>query len=336
MTGRNLMKTNTKVLLALTFAGLLLALAPAAFSQATPSADKPAAKAAPAEPSSHFGEGFATPQAAVDALIQAASDYDRPKLEAIFGPESDAILTMADPVQAKNRATEFASTAKEKNSLKTDPKNPNWKILVIGDDDWPMPIPIVKRGAKWYFNTNAGLDEVLARRIGANELDAITICRGFVDAQLEYASESHDDSGLKQYAQKIISTPGKHDGLAWKNDDGTWGGPVGEKIAKAIEQGYSGTGKPEPYHGYYFKILKGQGPAAPLGQLDYVIQGAMIGGFALVAAPAEYGATGIQTFMVSYNGVVYQKDLGPDTLKIVKNMDRYNPDKTWKRTDDEW
>ena len=126
------------------------------------------------------------------------------------------------------------------------------------------------------------------------------------------------------------------DGLAWKNADGTWGGPVGETIAKAIEQGYSGSGRQQPYHGYYLKVLKGQGPAAPLGRLDYVIQGVMIGGFALVAAPAEYGATGIQTFIVSSNGIVYEKDLGPDTLKIVKDMDRYNPDKTWKRTDDDW
>ena len=126
------------------------------------------------------------------------------------------------------------------------------------------------------------------------------------------------------------------DGLAWKNADGTWGGPVGETIAKAIEQGYSGSGRQQPYHGYYLKVLKGQGPAAPLGRLDYVIQGVMIGGFALVAAPAEYGATGVQTFIVSSNGIVYQKDLGPDTLKIVKDMDRYNPDKTWKRTDDDW
>jgi hypothetical protein len=126
------------------------------------------------------------------------------------------------------------------------------------------------------------------------------------------------------------------DGLAWKNADGTWGGPVGETIAKAIEQGYSGSGRQQPYHGYYLKVLKGQGPAAPLGRLDYVIQGVMIGGFALVAAPAEYGATGIQTFIVSSDGIVYEKDLGPDTLKIVKDMDRYNPDKTWKRTDDDW
>jgi len=153
---------------------------------------------------------------------------------------------------------------------------------------------------------------------------------------LEYATQIHDDSGLKQYAQKIISTPGKQDGLAWKKADGTWGGPVGEPVANAIEQGYSGSGRQEPYHGYYFKVLKGQGPAAPLGRLDYVIQGVMIGGFAMVAAPAEYGATGVQTFIVSSNGIVYQKDLGPDTLKIVKDMGRYDPDKTWKRTDDDW
>jgi hypothetical protein len=165
-------------------------------------------------------------------------------------------------------------------------------------------------------------------------LDAIQICRGFVEAQEEYASTIHDDSGVNQYAQRIISTPGKQDGLAWRNQDGSPGGPVGEAVAKAIEEGYAK--KSEPYHGYYFRVLKGQGPAAPLGQLDYTIEGVMIGGFALVAWPAEYRVTGVQTFMVSYNGSVYQKDLGPDSVKIAAAMERYNPDKTWHRTDDEW
>jgi hypothetical protein len=282
------------------------------------------------------GKGFATPKAAVDAFVEAAADYDRSKLEEILGPESTSILTIADPVQARNRAAEFVAAANEKELLTTDPKIPNRTVLLIGNGDWPFPIPIVKKGSEWYFDTKSGLQEILARRIGADELDAITVCRGYVEAQLEYASEVHTDSGLKQYAQKIISTPGKQDGLAWKNTDGTWGGPIGEAVAKAIEQGYSGSGRHEPYHGYYFKILKGQGPAAPLGQLDYVIQGVMIGGFGLLAAPAEYGATGIQTFIVSSNGIVYQKDLGPDTLKLAKDMDRYNPDKTWTRTDDDW
>jgi hypothetical protein len=215
-----------------------------------------------------------------------------------------------------------------------DAKNPNSATLLIGSEDWPLPIPIVKRNGKWYFDTKAGREEILLRRIGANELDVIEVCLGYVDAQKEYAEQKHDGSTVNQYAQRIISTPGKQDGLAWKNADGSWGGPVGETVAKALEQGYSE--KSQPYHGYYFKVLKGQGPAAPLGEIDFVVGGAMIGGFALAAAPAEYGITGVETFIISHNGIVYQKDLGPDTLKEFKSMERYNPDKTWKATDDQW
>jgi hypothetical protein len=155
-----------------------------------------------------------------------------------------------------------------------------------------------------------------------------------VDAQHEYALEKRDNYQVNQYAQKVISTPGKHDGLVWYNDDGSLGGPIAEGIAKALQQGYSDKSK--PYHGYYFKILKGQGPAAPLGQMNFVVEGAMIGGFALAAAPADYRVTGVQTFIVGYDGVVYQKDLGPDTLKIFREMQLYNPDKTWTPTNDNW
>jgi hypothetical protein len=192
----------------------------------------------------------------------------------------------------------------------------------------------VKQKGKWIFDMKAGRQEILNRRIGTNELDAITICRGFVEAQEEYAQVKHDDAKVNQYAQRIISTPGKHDGLAWKNSDGTWGGPVGEGIARALEQGYSKQG--EPFHGYYFKVLKGQGPAAPKGEMDFVMEGAMIGGFALAAAPAQYRVTGVKTFQVGPSGIVYEKDLGQDTLKVFETMDRYNPDKTWKPTDDDW
>ena len=174
----------------------------------------------------------------------------------------------------------------------------------------------------------------LCRRIGSNELVAIQICRGYVDAQREYALEKHDGSEVNQYAQRVISTPGKRNGLAWRNPDGGLGGPISEALAKALEQGYSD--RSQPYHGYYFKILKGQGPAAPLGRLDFVVNGAMIGGFALAAAPADYRVTGVKSFMVSYQGIVYQKDLGPDTLKIFRDMELYNPDKTWKPTNDNW
>jgi len=277
---------------------------------------------------------FATPKEAADALIQAAADFNLSALLEILGPDGVDLVASEDPLQDKSRATAFGAQAHEKNAVITDSKNPARATLTVGVQDWPLPIPLVKENGKWYFDSRAGHDEILERRIGANELDAITVCRGYDEAQEDYASKIHDDSGVNQYAQKIISTPGKHDGLAWQNPDGTWGGPVGEKAAEAIEQGMMERG--EPFHGYYFKILKGQGPAARLGELDYVINGAMIGGFALVAFPAEYKVTGVQTFIVSYDGVVYQKDLGPDTVKIATAMERYNPDQTWQRTDDEW
>jgi hypothetical protein len=279
-------------------------------------------------------KGFDTPQEAADSLIQAAAAFDVPALEEILGPGSEDIISSQDQVMDKNRAVKFAADAKEKNSIEIDAKNPNRATLSVGVEEWPLPIPIVKRKGKWYFDTKAGRQEILFRRIGTNELDAIEICRGYVDAQDEYASEKHDDSTVNQYAQRVISTPGKHDGLAWKNADGTWGGPVGENIAEALEQGY--TDKAQPYHGYYFKILKGQGPAAPMGEMDFVVKGAMIGGFALAAAPADYRVTGVMSFIVGPSGIVYQKDLGPDTLKAFQAMERYNPDKSWKRTDDEW
>jgi hypothetical protein len=277
---------------------------------------------------------FDTPKAAADSLVQAAEAFDVPALTEILGPSSADIISSVDPVADKNRAIAFAAKAKEKISLATDPENPNLTIVTVGNDDFPLPIPLVKQKGKWLFDTKVGREEILNRRIGSNELDAIAICHGFVEAQVEYAQEKHDDSKVNQYAQRIISTPGKQDGLAWKNADGTWGGPVGEGVAKALEQGYSK--KEQPYHGYYFKVLKGQGPAALMGEMDFVVEGAMIGGFALVAAPAQHRVTGVKTFMVGPSGVVYEKDLGPDTLKTFEAMDRFNPDKTWTATDDEW
>ena len=277
---------------------------------------------------------FATPDEALNAFISAADSYNVAELEAILGPGSEDLVASEDPVQDKNRTAAFVAKAKEKHAAVIDPKNSNRAVVVVGNDDWPGPIPIVKRNGKWMFDTKAGRQEILFRRIGSNELDAIEICRGYVDAQQEYALTKHDGSEVNQYAQRVISTPGKHDGLVWKNDDGTLGGPIAEGIAKALQQGY--TNKSQPYHGYYFKILKGQGAAFPLRQLDYVVDGAMIGGFALAAAPAEYRVTGVKTFVVNQNGVVYQKDLGPDTLKIFSGMELYNPDKTWTPTDDSW
>ena len=277
---------------------------------------------------------FDTPKQAADALIQVAANFDVAAAKEILGPDGEEIVSSEDPVQDKNRAAEFAAKAKEKTSIQIDKKNPNVAILLVGNDNFPLPIPIVKRKGKWSFDTKVGREEILNRRIGANELNAIAICRGFVEAQHEYAMEKHDGSKVNQYAQRVLSTPGKHDGLAWQNPDGTWGGPVGEEVAKALEEGYSAqAGK--PYHGYYFKVLTGQGPAAAMGEMDFVVGGAMIGGFALAAAPAEYRVTGVQTFIVGPNGVVYEKDLGPDTLKTFQSMDKYNPDKTWKVTEDD-
>ena len=278
---------------------------------------------------------FNTPQEAADAVVKAAADYDVQKLLAIVGPDGKDFITGGDEVQDKKAGMDFAKLAAEKMSISIDKSNPNKATVIAGPEDWPMPVPLVKRNGKWYFDAKSGRQEILYRRIGSNELDAITICRGYVEAQREYSLEPHD--GINQYAQKIISTPGKQDGLYWKSPDGTSGGPIGEEVAKAIEEGYGyGNYKQGGFHGYYFKILKGQGPDAPIGRINYVIEGVMIGGFALVAVPAEYRVTGVKTFIVSNDGIVYQKDLGPNSLEIAKKMELYNPDSTWKATDDGW
>ena len=270
---------------------------------------------------------FDSPQAAVDALLDAADKYDASALEAIFGPEGHDIINTGEPARDKKTVADFVARAREKKEIVTDPKTPNRAALVIGQEDWPFAVPLVKNGKNlWFFDSKAGLQEILYRRIGGNELDAIHICQGYVEAQDEYAVTRRGEKGVAEYAQRIISTPGKRDGLAWRNPDGTWGGPIGERIADAIEQGYA---KKSPYHGYFFKVLKGQGAAAPLGRMDYVVKGVMIGGFALVAAPAEYRVTGVKTFIVSNDGVVYEKDLGPNTLEEFHKMELFNPDPTW-------
>ena len=278
---------------------------------------------------------FDTPKQAADSLLEAAETFDVATLKEILGPDSEDLVASEDPVMEKNHAVAFAAKAKEKNSVEIDKKDPNRAILIVGNDDFPLPIPIVKRKGKWLFDTKVGREEILNRRIGANELNAIQICRGFVEAQHDYAQDKHDGSKVNQYAQRIISSPGKQDGLAWQNADGTWTGPIGEGVAKALEEGYSNPSNPQPYHGYYFKVLKGQGPDAPMGEMEFVVGGAMIGGFALAATPAEYRVTGVQTFIVGPDGVVYEKDLGPDTLKTFQSMDKYNPDKSWKVTEDD-
>jgi hypothetical protein len=283
-----------------------------------------AAAKAPSVP----GQAFASPEEAAAALVSAAEKYDVPTLKTILGSDGQPIVQSGDSVRDRNDLIAFAGQAREKQRIELD-STKTTAYVVVGPGDWPLPIPIVKHDDKWSFDAVSGQEEILRRRIGRNELDAIQVCRGYVEAQKGYALVKHDGARVNQYAQRVISTPGKQDGLAWQGKDGTWQGPVAERIARAIEEGYSTNA--QPYHGYMFKILKGQGPAAPMGQMDFMVDSAMIGGFALVAAPADYLVTGVKTFIVSHDGIVYEKDLGDKTLEQFKAMDRYNPDSTWSR-----
>ena len=269
---------------------------------------------------------FDTPELAMAAVISAAETFDVTAIEQIFGPAGKDILVTAEPPRDRDIARTFADLAREKHSVSIDPRNKNHAVILVGPEDWPFAVPLVRKNGKWSFDTPAGIQELTYRRVGGNELDVIEICQGFVEAQEAYALEKHDGAEVNQYAQRIISTPGKQDGLAWQTPDGKWEGPIGENVAAAIEKGYS---EGQAYHGYYFKVLKGQGPSAPLGELDYVVKGAMIGGFALVAAPADYAVTGVKTFMVGNDGVVYEKDFGDATAAEFKKMERFNPDTTW-------
>lgn len=292
-------------------------------------AQQPAPKQAPAATakSASTQRTFDTPDQAAKAVVDAAAQFDTAALLEIFGTGGHDIVFTGDVTQDRQRATDFAAEAQEKMSISLNPKGGQRAFMLVGKEEWPFPVPMVKSGAKWRFDSSAGHEELLYRRIGSNELDAIQICNGYVEAQENYALQPREGYAVNQYAQKVISTPGKQDGLAWQNADGTWGGPIGEDIAHAIAEGY--TSKEVPYHGYFFKILKGQGPDAPLGEMNYVLQGVMIGGFALVASPAEYRVTGVQTFIVSNDGVVYQKDFGVTTLDEFRKMELFNPDKSW-------
>jgi hypothetical protein len=269
---------------------------------------------------------FATAEEAATALIAAAERFDVPELKAILGPEGEKLVSSEDTVQDRNAAMAFAAEARVHTRLEFDSAGTS-AVLNVGAEDWPVPIPVINVDGKWYFDAAAGQEEVLRRRIGGNELNAIQVSLEYVDAQRAYSLERHDGSLVNQYAQRVISSPGKRDGLAWKAADGTVAGPLGELIAGYISEGY--TDRAKPFHGYYFKILKGQGPDAPLGAMDFMVGGAMLGGFALVAAPAEYGVTGIKSFIVGWEGVVYEKDLGDATLEAFRTVELYNPDSTW-------
>jgi hypothetical protein len=307
--------------------GTAMAAEPSASAGTAAPAKTATAKSTGSKADSAGPQTFESAEKAGDALVDAAEKFDVSSLILIVGPKGEDLVLTGEYAQDRERAQEFAAQARKKKHVALDPKDQARAFLLVGEEDWPFALPIVKRDGRWAFDAGAGRQELMYRRIGSNELDAIDICEGYVEAQFDFAYRKRQGYEAAQYAQRIISTPGKQDGLAWQNADGTWGGPIGEKIAQAIEQGYDVNAG--PYHGYFFKVLKSQGPAAPLGAMDYVVGGAMIGGFALVAAPAEYGESGLKTFMVSHTGVVYEKDVGPATLAEFQKMDRFNPDKSW-------
>ncbi len=272
------------------------------------------------------GRGFASPGAAARALVSAAKSDDVSALIAILGPSSKKILATSDPVADRQVRQRFTARAAAKMKLVNDAKEPKAKTLLVGKDDWPLPIPILQVNGKWYFDLDQGKEEILTRRIGANELDAIDVCRGYVEAQNDYAELDRTASGTRHYAQKIISSPGKHDGLYWPSSGEADESPMGDVVARAFAEGY--TNKGAPYHGYYFRILSAQGPHAGR-ELSYLHGGLMTKGFALIAWPADYGSTGIMTFIVDKAGIVYQKDLGKSTPEIAGAYTTYDPDQTW-------
>jgi hypothetical protein len=268
---------------------------------------------------------FASAQEAIQATIAAAEHNDAAALLQLFGPDGKDILESGDPAQDNELRAEFARSAHERLQIDEDPTNPDRVTFAVGIQDWPFPVPVVRKDGQWRLDPISGRREILARRVGRNELNTMELCRGYVEAQLDYASEDRDRDGILEYAQRIASSPGKQDGLY--SDDAPQ-----NLVTRAFALA-AGAGEPEPYHGYYFRVLKSQGPAATGGQLNYVVKGKMIGGFALVAWPAEYGITGVQTLIINHEGVMYGKDLGVNTAERAHHMIRFNPDKSWRRVD---
>lgn len=274
-------------------------------------------------------KSFPSPEEAVKAAVTAAKNNDDKELVAIFGPGSQELIRSGDPVADKQRRAQFIKAYDEKNRLVAEGEN---RIVVIGKDDWPFPIPMIKKGEGWVFDTDKGKEEILNRRIGQNELDAIQVSLAYVDAQREYAMKARSGGGLLEYAQKFRSDQGKKNGLYWEAKAGEEPSPLGPFAARARSEGYgqkNPTDKPVPYHGYYYKILTAQGKDAPGGAYSYIVKGKMIGGFGLVAYPAQYGNSGVMTFIVNHEGKVFQKNLGKNTAAIATAAKEYNPDKTW-------
>jgi hypothetical protein len=276
---------------------------------------------------------FTSPDAAARALIEAAKNDDSQQLLAILGSDAEDIVFSGDPVQDKAATAQFAASARQ--MMRLDQASDGEVVLSIGGDNWPFPMPIVKKGDAWSFDTAAGKQEILNRRIGRNELNTIDVCRAYVDAQRQYAAKDRDGSGILKFARRFASSAGKHDGLFWRAAANEEASPIGPLVADAVAEGYRKTqsGEPTPYHGYFYRILTSQGEHAPGGAYDYIINGNMIAGFALTAYPAEYGSSGVMTFIVNQQGIIYQKDLGPDTAKLAGEMSRYDPDPSWQRAE---
>jgi hypothetical protein len=277
-------------------------------------------------------QAFKTAEEAASAFVAAAKADDVSKLLTVLGPDGEDIVSSGDEVDDKATRQRFVAAydAKHQIALEGD----NKAIMVIGQEDYPFPIPLMRKNGMWRFDTAAGREEILSRRIGRNELAAIQASLAYVDAQNEYAEKDRTGAGMNTYAQRIVSQPGKKDGLYWPSSQGTEDSPLGELFAQATSQGYRAGGPRTPFHGYYFKVLTSQGRAASGGELDYVVGGKMIGGFALVAYPAEYRNSGVMTFIVNHAGTVYQKDLGPRTASLAERMKSFNPNRTWQKVSD--
>ena len=277
---------------------------------------------------------FASPEEAVQCLIAAAKNNDKKELLAILGPGSQPIVSSGDPIADQTDRERFVKLYEEKNAI--EGADTGKAVLTIGNEESRFPVPVVKQGTAWYFDAKAGREELLNRRIGRNELEVIDILREYVDAQREYAAKDWNGDGVTEFARKFRSTPGKKDGLYWETKEGEEESPFGAMAAKAAQEGYAKgqkNTKPAPFHGYYFKILTAQGKNAEGGAFDYVVNGKMILGYALVAYPAQYGASGVMTFIVNQNGIVYQKNLGRKTATIASKMKLYNPDPSWKKVE---
>jgi hypothetical protein len=274
-------------------------------------------------------QSFKTAEEAADALVNAARSGDRNGILTVLGRDGTDIVSSGDAVADTAVRQRFLAVYDAKHQIMVE--SANKAILIIGEEDFPFPIPLVRKAETWRFDTAAGRLEILYRRLGRNELDAIQACLAYVDAQNEYADKDRTGAGVGTYAQHIVSQQGKKDGLYWPASDGEEASPLGELVAEATDEGYQiGSGR-TPFHGYYYKILTRQGSHAPGGVLDYIVRGKMIGGFALVAYPAEYGNSGVMTFLVNHNGTIFSKDLGSRTMQLAEHMTSFNPDQTWKK-----